>query len=307
MTDENETVAPPELDTPAIETEATIETETETETTELPQDVSETEESATEEAGEGGEDAEGVEYVTLERNGKQYQVPKDLEGEFLMQSDYTKKTQTVAEKAKELEQREAQIAQQAEATEEELDARATLRSVEKSVSDYDKLSPEDWTALEREDPMGAMTHWRTYQTLQRQRDEIAADLNSKQTARTEKAQQDLAKRVQETAEFAQKEIPGWKPELTDKLIDFARTEIGVPEDAIKANWSPIFYKLLYQASIGSQAMKRPTAPKPPAAPTAPLRTVTGKSTPAANKTLSEAAKGDDMEEYARLRAAGRVR
>ena len=74
---------------------------------------------------EGLAEAAEIEYVTLERNGKSYQVPKELEGEFLMQSDYTKKTQTVAERAKALDEREQQLAKQAETTEEELNARAT--------------------------------------------------------------------------------------------------------------------------------------------------------------------------------------
>lgn len=306
MTDDNETVAPPELDTPAIETEAT-ETETVAETPELPEDVpTPGDEPTSEGETEGDEGAEGVEYVTLERNGKQYQVPKDLEGEFLMQSDYTKKTQTVAEKAKELESREAEITQRLEATEEELDARAQVRQIDAELARFEHY---DWQAYQqhrREDPLGADEAWQYIHHLKDQKTGLDGKLSQVQAQRTEKAQQDLAKRVQETTAFAQKEIPGWKPELTDKLIDFARN-VGVPEDAIKANWSPVFYKLLHQASVGAEAMKRPTAPKPPAAPTVPLRTVGGKSTPNASKSLNDAAKSDDMEEYARLRAAGRVR
>ena len=125
MADEQESIAPlPELDTPAIAASAEVETDETPD--ELPVDTDPGDTEGDEGTEDGGEPT-APEYVTLERNGKQFQVPKELEGEFLMQGDYTKKTQTVAEKAKELEAREQQLSQQAEATEAELDARATLK------------------------------------------------------------------------------------------------------------------------------------------------------------------------------------
>ena len=100
MTDE---IAPlPELATATPEVAAQPEVETETPSSDieevvLPKDVGEEEENL--------EPVPELEYVTVERNGKTFQVPKELEGEFFMQADYTKKTQTVAERAKALDER----------------------------------------------------------------------------------------------------------------------------------------------------------------------------------------------------------
>lgn len=251
---------------------------------------------------------EQSEYVEVQRNGKTYQVPKELEGELLMQADYTKKTQTVAERAKALESQEAEIKQRTEATEAELDARAELRAVTKNLEYYAKYTQADWDAAHDSNPMDTEKAWRAFEFLRHQKADLEGTISKTQSERTEKAQQELAKRVQDTIAFAQKEIPGFKPEMTDKLVKFALDE-GVPEDVLKANWSPVFYKLLHRASIGTEAMKRQAAaPKaPPAEPIAPLQTVTAKAQPAARLSLAELAKQGRMEEYAAARKAGRTR
>src|SRR5690554_2065332 len=211
MADEQESIAPlPELDTPAIEASAEVETD---DIPETPQDILEPgEEEGAADTDEGGEaEAAEPEFVTLERNGKQYQVPKELEGEFLMQGDYTKKTQTVAEKAKELEAREQQLSQQAEATEAELDARATLKGVTARLAEYAKLTAADWQHHMQADPLGTQQARMEYDDLKAQKAELEGVVSNADTQRTEKAQQDLAKRVQETLEAAPTVIPGLTP------------------------------------------------------------------------------------------------
>jgi len=262
--------------------------------------------------GEGDEgEPPTLEYVQIERNGKQYQVPKELEGEFLMQSDYTKKTQTVAERAKALDEREAAIGKQAEATEAELDARATLRTIETTLAEYAKLSPQDWQAHMQTDPLGTQQHRMQYEDLKAQKAELEGKISQAQAERTEKAQQDLAKRVQETLDAAMTIIPGITAETRgpaiDKLVAFANSE-GIPEQVLKDNWSPTLLGLLHKAHIGALAIAKQSAPKPaPTPPAAPLQTVRTATSPQATRSLGDIAKSDDMEAYAAARAAGRKR
>lgn len=258
-----------------------------------------------EEGDPAAEEPEAIEYVTLERNGKQYQVPKELEGEFLMHADYTKKTQSVAERAKELDAREQAITQQSEASEAELKDRATLIGLEERLAEFAKLTQADWDYHANNDPLGTEKAWRTYQMLKEQKADVAKRLDDARTERTQKAQQDYAKRLEDTREFAKK-IPGWSPEVDAKMQAFA-AEQGIPPAFIAANMSPLLYGILHKAWIGDQAMKKTATTKPAPAAAQPLRTVAGKSNPAASKSLADVAKGDDMEEYARLRAAGRAR
>jgi hypothetical protein len=309
MADEQESIAPlPELDTPAIAASAEVETDETPE--ELPVDTDPGDTEGDEGSEDGGEPA-AIEYVTLERNGKQFQVPKELEGEFLMQGDYTKKTQATSAREKELDSREQQLAQQAEISEQELDARANLRSVTAQLAAYEKLTPEDWNAHEMQDPIGTRQHERAFQHLKNQKAELEGTISKTQNERTEKAERALATRVQETLEAAPKIIPGLTAETRDatidKLVSFATSE-GIPEQVLKANWSPTLLGLLHKAHIGSLAIAQQAAPKPTPKPTiTPLVTVKTGASPATSKSVADLAKGDDMSAYAAARAAGKKR
>lgn len=300
-------MADEDLATPALEAEAIqpIEPEAKDKPTELPPPEPV---DTGDEPDESDEPAE--EFIDIERGGKTYKVPKVLEGEFLMQADYTRKRQADAEVAKALESREAEINRRAEATDAELDARAQLRGINGEIERFKSFDFAAFQQARQTDPMGADEAWAYKQHLATQKAELEGVIGKTQTERTEKAQQDLAKRVQETTAFAQKEIPGFKPELTDKLVKLA-IETGVPEDTLKANWSPTFYKLLHLANIGKETLSRQAAapPKPttPTAPIAPLETVTAKAQPAARLSLKALADAGRMEEYAAARRAGRVR
>lgn len=298
MADEQETIAlAPELETPAIETPEAEAPEVEKpETVELPQ-PEEVEEPQETEAPE-------IEYVSVERNGKTYQVPKELEGEFMMQADYTRKRQADAEKAKATE---AELASKMAATEAELDARADLRAVNKALEEYAKLTPEDWAAHVRTNPQATQEAQLRWQMLKDQKAELEDKLSKAQSERAEQSQQSLAKRIQETLEYGKTNSTGWKPDAIPALVEFAES-MGIPEDAIKANWSPTFADLLHLAKTGKQLLSKPApTPKAPTPAPAPLERVTGKSTPAAAKSLKDIASGDDMEAYAKARQAGRVR
>lgn len=289
MTDEQTAIA--ELETPAIEQEA-------------PPEVPAEEPQAIPAPGEEEPVAEipevpEIELVEIEwEDGQKYQIPKAIEGGILRNKDYTQKRQTDAEFRKKLESREAEINQRAEATEAELDARAELRSLDKRLSEYAKLTSQDWAFHRAQDPLGTDNAWTEYQLLKEQRGEIAKTLETTQAERTAKTEQDLATRVQETIAFAQKEIPGWKPELTDTLVKFA-LDNGVPEATIKANWSPVFYKLLHRAHIGELAMHK-TAPTLPTTPVQPLKKVGGNGSPNSPVDLASA----DMDAYIAARKKG---
>jgi hypothetical protein len=294
MADEDLAIAQTEQAAPAIESPAT----TEPAVIDEPQMIPE----PGEELGEGNEpEAPILDVVEVEwDDGKKYQIPKALEGGLLRNKDYTQKTQSVSERAKALESREAEITHKLAATEDELRDRAKLIGVNERLEQYSKLTSADWSHHASVDPVATENAWREYQLLKDEATTLTKAVETKQSERTAVAERDLATRVQETLVFAQKEIPGFKPELTETLVKFAIGE-GVPEAAIKSNWSPTFYKLLHQAHIGKMALsKQATAPKLPTAPVDPLTTVNGKSTPAARTDLASA----DMEAYVAARKKG---
>lgn len=272
---------------------------------EAPADVIATEEperipDPLEASGEQQEgEPEAIEEVEIDwDDGKKYRIPKALEAGILKNKDYTTKTQETAAIRKALEAEKSAIEERLKATDAELDDRAALRTIKSQLEAYDKLTPADWSAHEAQDPLGTQQHWRNYQLLQRQASEAQARLDATTKQRTEAAQQDFAKRVQDTLAHVSK-LPGANADTIKQLVDFAN-ECGIPEEAIKSNWSPLFAELLFNARIGVTARQKQAAPKPMPTAVQPLETVGGKSTPGARVDLATA----DMDAYVAARKQG---
>lgn len=279
MTDEQDPFAD-ELNSPAIEAEEPMDIDAE----------------AAALAGQAEQTEQAQEFETIEFDGKQYQVPAALKGGFLMQADYTRKTQELAEQRRGLEDVASHVRQQAQASEEEITSRAALVALDTALEQYAQL---DWNQLAANDPSGAQHHWMRYQTLKEQRGQLAEDLHHRQGWRAQMAQQETARRFEETQDFARRHIKGWSPELDLQIIEFARSK-GATDQNLRDAMSPLVYNLLHLARIGEQALNKTTAPKASTARTArPLSMVGGRSSPSAGKSLHDMS----MEEYAEHRTA----
>ncbi len=261
-----------ELATPAIETQQ------QNQTAEVNADEMEAlpdEELAEGEDGEA-EQAE-PEYDEIEWEGKKYNIPKELKSGFMMNADYTRKTQEVAEQRKSVEAQKEQAAALYQASEDYIEAKAAVKMIEGQLQQYQNLN---WTQLEQEDPMAAMSHWRQFQMLKEQHQQGMSYLHKADEERTANAQQEIAKRLQETRDFAAKEIPGYSIELEDKVAGFAIKELGFSVEQLQAAITPQVFRTLHLAWLGSQALqKKAAAPKPAAPPTQPLSKVTARANP----------------------------
>jgi len=273
-----------ETNTPVIEPETpTIEAQTpETEIVkdEGPVSLDSTDETETVDAPEDGTEAvtEGLlepEFADVEYDGKTYQVPPELKEAFLRQQDYTRKTQEVAEIRKQAEAYRAEAEQVRSASQEELGARALAVNLDSQLQQYANV---DWQALLNEDPLGAQQHRWNFEELQKQRQQVGQYLQTAEQQRSVNAQQDIAKRLQETRQFAEKEIPGWTEEIDKQVTDFAMNTLGYDVDTLKTAYSPQIYRTLYYANLGYQALQRSAAkPAPVAAKPQPLNRITAKS------------------------------
>jgi hypothetical protein len=157
----------------------------------------------------------------------------------------------------------------------------------------------DWVALWRTDPVGAGEHQARYQQLQQAAHEVSEGLKTKQAERTHKAERELATRVEETLNFAREK--GIKSEQIGEIVKFLEAD-GIPEEAIKRNWSPAFLTLAHKAFIGHQTLTKQTAapPRAPALPLKPLATVAGKSASGGTTDLASM----DMDAYIAARRKG---
>jgi hypothetical protein len=287
---EGEQEATAELETPAIEPEAT----------EQPVDLEaqRREEAAGDEPAlepdtpaEPEDDSEEFDW-----NGKRIKAPKGLKDGVLMHADYTKKTQTLAQERKELEQRATALKQQSAASQAEIQLRAELFNLKGGLDQYQNV---DWDRWSQEDPIAANDGWRRFQQLKDQAGQKIGALKQKEQERTKAEQQSFAKRREETRSYAQTKIPGWSPEVDNKITEFALKELAADEGVLRTvATSPQMYRALHLAWLGHQTMQKANAPAPkPVTPPTPLTVVAAKANPPARKSLGDMS----MDEYAAFR------
>jgi hypothetical protein len=291
--DEGMTAIAEEQATPAIETQAP-----ETEPTDEPIDLeaaAEAEaEAGSEEEGEADESQEGaepaLEMVEVEINGKKHKIPAELKDNFLMHADYTRKRQADAEQARAVEARAAEVEAQYNVSQEVLEARAALMVHDNQLKQFENLN---WQQLENEDPVGAMSAWRQFQQLKETRGNIAGYLNEQQTTRSAQAEQATANRLRETRAFAEKEIPGWSPDVDTKITEFAEKQLGYSRETLLGAYTPAVYRTLHLAWLGHQSLtKQQAAPKPAPAQIKPLTTVSSKASPSARRSEADMPMGE---------------
>lgn len=229
------------------------------------------------EEGEGEGEQLEPELADVEYEGKAYKLPPELKDALLRTVDYTRKTQEVAEQRKTVEAKMAEAQAAYQTSQEVIEARAVAHHIDSQLKQYENVN---WQALENEDPMAAMSHWRQFQQLQQQRGQVAQYLDKTQNDLSEQAKQATAARLRETRAFAEKELKGWSPELDNKITEFATKDLGFTLDGLRDQYTPQVYRTLYLAHIGHLALQKQTAAPKPSAPAAqPLTKVTTRANP----------------------------
>jgi hypothetical protein len=261
-----------------------------------------------EEGVEGEEpNVEDDDSEDLEVDGEKYRVPKKLKAGFMMQADYTRKTQEVAESRRALEAREAEFHQQAKASQEHVQDLGMLAHADEQLKRYAQI---DWNTLADNDPVEAIKRQNELRQWEAYRQNLAYKIDEREQTRSVEAQRTYATRQQEAQETITREIKGWGPELATKLDAYART-LGFTEkdtqEAVRNGTLPRIVKALHQSMLyETLVQKQQTAAKArPLAQTEQPKPLTrvnkGSGSPGARKPLSEMS----MEEYAEARRAGR--
>jgi hypothetical protein len=218
---------------------------------------------------EGAEPEGGGELEDIEHEGKTYQVPKALKGAFLMQADYTRKTQELAAERRAVEEGRAIDA-------ETLNLRASLVAIEEKIAACGAL---DWDRVSREDPEGAEQLQAHIAELAAAHAALSENLGQVETYRSQ-AQQEarLAQLHQGHAELS-RDLPGWSPELAQRLARFAATEFGASAREIAEIDDPRMVKLLHAAYVGANAgaMSRGAQRHAEAQASRPAATVDGRA------------------------------
>lgn len=244
------------------------------------------------------ESQEEEEFEEAEYEGKKYKLPKELKHALLRQSDYTKKTQEVAEARKTLDNDRQAIQKIRAAQEEEFKGYAEVYNLDLQLAEYSKIN---WDELIEQDPKTAMKLEREFKTLHERRIQRLQEIHKNESERSLKQQQESAKREEETRTKLSREIKNWGTELEGKLTDYAKSQ-GIPEETIKGaiKYDATAVKILHKAHLYDQLLKKATQkPKAPEA-SAPVKSIPMKS----SKVISsEPSDKDSMDEWLRKRNA----
>jgi hypothetical protein len=224
--------------------------ELETEANPAPEDDTrplETEAEA--ETGELDNETEGepeVETIEVERGGVKYTIPKALEGELLMQSDYTKKTMTLAEEKKATEAEYTAKREAIALREANIDLHADIKGLEAQKAQYLAITQQQWQQLAPEEQ----------DKLERDFDRIERNLH-KANQNAEALKAELAQRSErEIATYHEKQIAEAArviPDFTTRRPELEKlaTEIGGYADLKQA--SAADYRILDLAAEGLKA------------------------------------------------------
>ena len=184
---------------------------------------------APEDEGQPEDDTEEVDW-----DGAKYRIPKALKPGLLMQADYTRKTQELAEQRRTVEQHAQALTQQAQLAEATLEHRINLRLVEQTLAQYSGMTQADWAAYEAEHGPGSASVASAMLTQHAQAHAQFKDA----IARAEQESQAISERnaanaiAQAEAQLS-REIEGWGVEYLSSLAAYASKEFGVSPQELR--------------------------------------------------------------------------
>ncbi len=258
---------------------------------EVGEDLHEEEEGEDQGEGEPGED-----LIEIELDGETLAVPPNFKDAFMRTSDYSQKTEALAEQLRATEVERGNLEKVAQITQEELSSYARVQALEGQIAQYANV---DWQFLEQQDPQLAHQHWRQYQQLKDASQDEQKRLGSLRGQRVTQQQEADKARLAATAKFARENIPNWSEDLDRDLIKFA-SEKGFSREQLTAAYTPQVYEMLYLASVGDKVLKQQRAARPKSnGQRKPTSKVRPKGRGGGQKPLAEM----PMAEYARTRDA----
>lgn len=197
---------------------------------------------------------ESDDYVEVDFNGVQYQVPKDIKDALMREQDYTQKTQSLASQRKEIElqQKEIVLAQERE----QFNA-----SVKEQVSQLEMLDAyikhvnqnTNWGDMDVNQAFRAKME---LDQLKEQKTELENQLKTKYQEFQQGVEQKRSAIKAEAEEHLKKAIPGWNEKVRTDVESYVKT-LGYPDLGV-AHMSSLDYQVAYKAMQFDQLKSKTT-------------------------------------------------
>lgn len=186
----------------------------------------------------------------VEHEGQKYRIPKALKSALMMNADYTRKTQELADLRRSAETERTRYQQ---ASAEHVQALAAVHSIDQQLNQFQQVN---WQQLSDEDPIQAQKLWMQYTQLKDSRQQIAGQVQQMEQQRAFETQQATAKRIEEGQAILKRDIPNWGPDTARQINDFAAKEFGFQPQELAQVIDPRVVKILHAAMVGTQLVKK---------------------------------------------------
>lgn len=175
---------------------------------------------------------EDDEHEEIERGGKKYLVPKELKDEFMMRSDYTRKTQEVAAEREMVKAEREQFAKQQEDHKALIQDHARVQVLKDALKTHYHDGNVDWQAVEAQYGTDAANRERwNFQDLQHRLQKEEAELQTKEGRLKEQNIAQTMQTLQKTGETLAQHITGWNDVKAKELVEFGVT-LGFTADEL---------------------------------------------------------------------------
>ena len=209
-----------------------------------------------------------VQSFTVKVDGKDTEVTLDelLKG-YSRQSDYTKKTQQLAEERKAAEQKQSEVTRTLDVYAER------LKMVEDALKENAPAEP-DWATLRKEHPDEYAVRWAEFQQHKQHLDAIQAERREIEERRSNERKEKFHAYVGEQQKALLEAFPEWKdPAVANaasaKLAEFAKGR-GFSAEELAATYDARYIQVLNDAMLYQELKAKTTGSPPPASKRAPV-------------------------------------
>ena len=190
----------------------------------------------------------------------------------MRQSDYTQKTQSVAEQRKSLELQAAALTQQQELQQQHFEDVAQIKALDQQLEQYNALN---WPELYQTDVGQAASLDHQKRELESHRQQTVNRLNQNQAQALESQRAEHARVVEEGQKVLSKEIDNWTPERAQSIAAYGISQ-GLNEQAVASIVDPVHVKLIDKAMKYDELVAKQKAAAPKAEPPKSAVKVKGK-------------------------------
>ena len=225
-------------------------------------EVAETQEDITEEVsetetneGEALLEPKEPEFVNVEYEGNEYNLPPELKEALMRQQDYTSKTQSVADERKALEQQTAQFQQAAEMQQRNMQGHAQYAALQNQLQQYQNV---DWDSFSENDPTAAQKAFFQYTQLKDATTNLGNQLQSQESQALQSQQMNSAKQLEQGSAELARDVKGWGTERKQALNAHGET-YGFTHTELNQIADPRMVKVLNDAYLYRQSLSKAKA------------------------------------------------